>query len=217
MNLVNLLTMIDKPEAKKLPTYKKVVEMNSPIVLQGEYCGITVTVYQSGYITCVDEDNNATVFTENVKLTDDDIKTTEICLADMTDVEDALVVLSSLGCSRIEHNKSVRLQRKEKKVAYEDRKLDMSTWDIYSHEREHEEASVKEVKLNWDEIMETLTDKQREVAELLIKGYKKVEIAEILGIENSSIHDRINGIKIKIKKKFDSPIYMGYGGWCRIK
>ena len=49
-----------------------------------------------------------------------------------------------------------------------------------------------------EELREILTDKQREVLDLIIYGYKAVEIAEIMGISTSAIYEHKNAIKKKL-------------------
>ena len=217
MILETLLKKMKKTGGGKLPSYKKVLEMNSKIILTGECCGITVTAYENGFITCVNEYGDATVFTETVKITTDDLDTTIISLSDLDKELDAILILSSIGCSRIEHNRSVRTQRKEQKIYDEERELEISVCDTYSFEKKYDEQEKEKTKKKFKYLFDSLTDAQKEVAELLVQGYKIKQIVEELHISRSSVNNRIEGIENKIKKKFQKNIYFGNGGWCRIK
>lgn len=215
MKLCTMLKQIGKPEGKKLPSYKKVKEMGSKVVLTGECGGITVTVYESGYITCVNEYGDATVFTETVRLTTEDIKTTVVHLSELGNDLDAIPILSSLGCSRIEHNRSVRTQRKEKAIQDDERNLELATCDIYSYDSEDDNGTLQLHKKMFSCVYSKLTDAQREVAEMLMAGYKIEQIASELRLGRTTVNDRIKGIRKKFKKQFKHGMYRGNGGWCR--
>lgn len=215
MKLGTMLKQIERPDGKKLPSYKKVKEMNSKVVLTGECGGITVTVYQSGYITCVNEYGDATVFTETVKLTTEDLKTTVIHLSELGNDLDAIPILSSLGCSRIEHNRSVRTQKKEKAIQDDERNLELAKYDTYSYESEAEAELLQSHNQMFKQVYDKLTDAQKEVADMLMMGYKKKQIQSEIELGRTTVNDRIEGIRKKFKKQFKHGMYRGNGGWCR--
>ena len=217
MKIKQLLEQMEAPKFTRLPSFKKVREMKSPIVLQGECCGITVTAYETGFITCVNEYGDATVFTETVRFTTEDRNTQVVKLSELDGELNAVDVLSSIGCSRIDHNRSVRTQRKEKRVYDEERDEELSVSDTYSFESENEQAERQKTEAQFNKLLTSLTDAQLEVAELLMHGCNINEIATKLKISRTSVNDRISGIKKKFQKIIKKEIYMGDGGWCRTK
>jgi len=54
-------------------------------------------------------------------------------------------------------------------------------------------------KLNIEEKMKTLTDKEKEVLDMICHGYSQRETAELLNIAQSTVRDILNGAKNKLK------------------
>lgn len=64
---------------------------------------------------------------------------------------------------------------------------------------DHEESLYSE---RMEEVMELMSDKQKEVIIMLLKGYKQTEIAQKLGISSAGVKKRIDGAKNIIKKYY---------------
>ncbi len=201
-----------------MPSLKSVLEMKSKIVMKSKCEDRTITVYESGYITCTDIDGNATVFTQKAKLSLENGTTTIIKLSELNGELEAEDILDSIGSFRLQHNKDMRNSRREVPVYDETRDITLASYDSYTIETdEFEKEIVRLHKSKFVKVLDELTDAQKEVVELLMQGYKINQIVEELHISRTSVNDRIIGIKKKFQKHLKNDMYMGNGGWCRIK
>lgn len=211
----------NRMEVKKVPSYKKLQESKSKIILQLNIDDVVLEVYEDGFVTysnLVGEKVRHTVFTIfNLELRYEfaKVQTKPIRLSDYPELEDydAGELLCMCGQDRLDYNTSNREQGHIKQVldnsgnsftTKTNTRKKLSTMqpdftDTLINRLDNE--AVPDYSLALHDAMSHLKEKQMEVIQMYFyQNMSQQQIADKLGISRSSVQSRLDAALKKLRK-----------------
>ena len=210
ITLRELKTKIASTVGAKLPSFKQLMEMESPVVAEREVSGAVVSVYENGFAVYRRDEAHTVIAVDrcggyryDFVDGDADVKDKMYIPAEVFEEEEWTVRLVMEGEKRLESNQARDAGRNETTVSESSEEgLHTAVMVDFLKEENQEILADLELKRLYAAINK-LTERQQEVIQLYyFKGMTQQEIAEELGMARRSVGNCLEGALKKIKKVF---------------
>lgn len=205
ITLHDLKKMIALTGKMKLPSYRQLMEMESPVVASKRVDGAKITVYENGFASYTQGNAHTVMAVDRLSGYRYDFVdgTSSFVPEEVFDDSEWSVRLVMEGEKKLEHNRNVMAERNETSKTESDGTEDIAVGMIdFLDEANRKALADRELERLYTAIGK-LTERQQQVIQLYyFKEMTQQEIAEELGITRQRVGVILDGAIKKLKKAF---------------